>query len=93
MLDYREQIQSIYDFLKRSEAEQKYPYAYEIFLLTGIEETALTSRTSGSSKFNQDIENGVEKAKQAHSMLRVDVFGGKSPNARSLNSYTINVSG
>ena len=93
MLDYREQIQSIYDFLKRSEAEQKYPYAYEIYLLTGIDETALTSRTSGSSKFNQDIENGVEKAKQAHGMLRVDVFGGKSPNARSLNSYTINVSG
>jgi hypothetical protein len=93
MLDYREQIQSIYDFLKRSEAEQKYPYAYEIYLLTGIDETALTSRTSGSSKFNQDIENGVEKAKQAHGMIRVDVFGGKSPNARSLNTYTINVSG
>ncbi|WP_291861571.1 hypothetical protein, partial [Marinilabilia sp.] len=81
MLDYREQISSIYNFLKRSEAEQKYPYAYEIVLLTGIEETALTSRTSGSSKFNQDIENGVEKAKQAHGMLRVDVYGGKSPNA------------
>jgi len=93
MLDYREQIQSIYDFLKRSEAEQKYPYAYEIYLLTGIEETALTSRTSGTDKFNQDIESAIEKAKQAHGMLRVDVFGGKSPNARSLNSYTVNVSG
>jgi hypothetical protein len=93
MLDYREQISSIYNFLKRSEAEQKYPYAYEIVLLTGIEETALTSRTSGSSKFNQDIENGVEKAKQAHGMLRVDVYGGKSPNARKLNTYTVNVSG
>jgi hypothetical protein len=93
MLDYREQIQSIFDFLKRSEVEQKYPYAYEIHLLTGIEETALTSRTSGSSKFNQDIENGIEKAKQAHGMLRVDVYGGKSANARKLNHYTINVSG
>jgi len=93
MLDYREQISSIYNFLKRSEAEQKYPYAYEIVLLTGIEETALTSRTSGSSKFNQDIENAVEKAKQAHGMLRVDVYGGKSPNARKLNTYTVNVSG
>lgn len=93
MLDYREQISSIYNFLKRSEAEQKYPYAYEIVLLTGIDETALTSRTSGSSKFNQDIENAVEKAKQAHGMLRVDVFGGKSPNARKLNTYTVNVSG
>ena len=93
MLDYREQIQSIYDFLKRSEAEQKYPYAYEIYLLTGVDETALTSRTSGTKKFNQDIENAVEKAKQAHGILRVDVYGGKSPNARKLNTYTINVSG
>lgn len=93
MLDYREQIQSIYDFLKRSEVEQKYPYAYEIYLLTGIEETALTSRTSGTNKFNQDIESAIEKAKQAHGMLRVSVFGGKSPNARNLNNYTVNVSG
>lgn len=93
MLDYREQINSIYNFLKRSEAEQKYPYAYEIFLLTGIDETALTSRTSGSSMFNQDIESAVEKAKQSHGMLRVDVYGGKSPNARKLNTYTVNVSG
>jgi hypothetical protein len=93
MLDYREQISSIYNFLKRSEAEQKYPYAYEIYLLTGIDETALTSRTSGSSKFNQDIENAVEKAKQAHGLLRVDVYGGKSANARKLNTYTVNVSG
>ena len=93
MLDYREQIQSIYDFLKRSEDEQKYPYAYEIYLTTGIEETALTSRTSGTAKFNQDIESAIEKAKQVHGMVRVDVFGGKSPNARSLNNYTINVSG
>jgi hypothetical protein len=93
MLDFREQITSIYEFIKRSEDEQKYPYAYEIYLKTGIEETALTSRTSGTSKFNQDIESAIEKAKQAHGMLRVDVFGGKSPNARSLNSYTINVSG
>ena len=93
MLDYREQISSIYNFLKRSEDEQKYPYAYEIYLLTGVDQTALTSRTSGSSKFNQDIENAVEKAKQAHGMLRVDVYGGKSPNARKLNTYTVNVSG
>lgn len=93
MLDYRDQITSIYEFLKRSEAEQKYPYAYEIYLLTGIEDTALTSRTSGTKKYNQDIENAVSKAKQAHGMLRVDVYGGKSPNARKLNSYTINVSG
>ncbi len=93
MLDYREQIQSIYDFLKRSEAEQKYPYAYEIFLLTGVDETALTSRTSGTSKFNQDIESAIEKAKQSHGMIRVCVYGGKSPNARKLNTYTVNVSG
>ncbi|MCU4176456.1 hypothetical protein [Carboxylicivirga sp. N1Y90] len=93
MLDYKEQIQSIYDFLKRSEVEQKYPYAYEIYLLTGADETALTSRTSGTAKFNQDIESAIEKAKQSHSMVRVSVFGGKSPNARSLNNYTINVSG
>ncbi len=92
MLDYREQIQSIYEFIKRSEDEQKYPYAYEIYLVTGIDETALTSRTSGTEKFNRDIESAIEKAKQAHGTLRVDVFGGKSPNARSLNSYTINVS-
>ena len=92
-LDYREQITTIYEFLKRSEDEHKYPYAYEIYLTTGIEETALTSRTSGTTKFNQDIESAIEKAKQAHGMLRVDMFGGKSPNARSLNSYTINVSG
>lgn len=93
MLDYREQIQSIFDFLKRSETEQKYPYAYEIYLLTGLEETALTSRTSGADKFNQDIESAIEKAKQSHGMLRVDVFGGKSHNARKLNAYKINVSG
>jgi hypothetical protein len=93
MLDYKEQIQSIYDYLKRSEVEQKYPYAYEIYLLTGVDETALTSRTSGTAKFNQDIESAIEKAKQAHGMLRVSVFGGKSANARKLNTYTINVSG
>ena len=92
-LDYREQITTIYEFIKRSEDEQKYPYAYEMYLTTGIDETALTSRTSGTSKFNQDIENAVERAKQAHGMVRVDVFGGKSPNARKLNTYTINVSG
>jgi hypothetical protein len=93
MLDFREQIQSIYDFIKRSEEQQKYPYAYEIYLLTGVDETALTSRTSGTSSFNQDIENAVEKAKQAHGTLKVYVFGGKSPNARRLNTYTVNVSG
>lgn len=92
MLDYREQIQSIYEFIKRSEDEQKYPYAYEIYLLTGVDETALTSRTAGTEKFNRDIESAIDKAKQAHGSLRVDVFGGKSPNARSLNSYRINVS-
>lgn len=93
MLDYREQIRSIYEFIKRSEEQQKYPYAYEIYLLTGVDETALTSRTSGTSSFNQDIENSVEKAKQAHGTLRVHVYGGKSPNARKLNTYTVNVSG
>ncbi len=93
MLDYREQIQSIYGFIKRSEEQQKYPYAYEIYLLTGIDDTALTSRTSGTSTFNNDIETAVEKAKQAHGMLRVDVYGGKSANARKLSSYTVNVSG
>lgn len=93
MLDYKEQIQSIYDFLKRSEAEQKYPYAYEISLLTGIDVTALTSRTSGTDRFNQDIENAIEKAKHAHGLLRVDVYGGKSHNAKKLNTYTVNVSG
>jgi hypothetical protein len=92
MLDYREQIQSIYEFIKRSEDEQKYPYAYEIHLVTGVQETALTSRTGGTEKFNRDMESAIEKAKQAHGILRVDVFGGKSPNARSLNSYTISVS-
>ena len=92
MLDYREKIQSIYEFIKRSEDEQKYPYAYEIHLVTGVDETALTSRTAGTEKFNRDIESAIEKAKQAHGTLRVDVYGGKSPNARSLNSYTINVS-
>jgi hypothetical protein len=93
MLDYREQIQSIYEFIKRSEDEQKYAYAYEIYLVTGGQETALTSRTAGTEKFNRDMESAIEKAKHAHGTLRVDVFGGKSPNARSLNSYTINVSG
>lgn len=93
MLDYRDQISSIYAFLKRSEVEQTYPYAYEIVLLTGADETALTSRTSGSSMFNQDMESAVEKAKQGHSILRVDVFGGKSANARKVSTYTINVSG
>lgn len=93
MLDFRETIQSCYEFIKRSEEQQKYPYAYEIYLLTGAQETALTSRTAGSGSFNRDIENAVEKAKQAHGTLRVDVFGGKSPNARSLNTYSINVSG
>lgn len=91
-MDYREQIQSIYDFLKRSEIEQRNPFAYEIYLLTGNEETALTSRTSGTDKFNQDIESAVEKASQSHGMLRVDVFGGKSANAKNLNSYKLNVS-
>ncbi len=93
MLDFRDTIQSCYEFIKRSQEQQKYPYAYEIYLLTGAQETALTSRTSGAKSFNQDIESAVEKAKQAHGTLRVDVFGGKSPNARSLNTYTINVSG
>ncbi len=93
MLDYREQIQSIYEFIKRSEVEQKYPYAYEIYLLTGVDETALTSRTAGTEMFNNDIEKAIEKAKQAHGTLRVDVFGGKSHNAKHINGYTINVSG
>ena len=93
MLDYREKVQSIFEFLKRSEDEQQYPYAYEIYLLTGIEETALTARTAGSSMFMEDIEKGIEKAKQAIGLLRVDVYGGKSPNARKINQYRINVSG
>jgi hypothetical protein len=93
MLDYREQIKSIHEFIERSEVEQKYPYAYEIYLLTGSQETALTSRTSGVEKFNIDIERAIEKAKQAHGTLRVDVFGGKSHNAKHLNDYSINVSG
>ncbi len=93
MLDYRDQIQSIYEFIKRSEVEQKYPYAYEIYLLTGIDETALTSRTAGTEKFNGDIESAIEKAKQAHGTLRVVVYGGKSHNAKHINDYTVNVSG
>jgi len=93
MLDYREQIQSIFEFIKRSEVEQKYPYAYEIYLVTGIDETALTSRTAGTEMFNSDMEKAIEKAKQAHATLRVNVFGGKSHNAKHLNDYTINVSG
>lgn len=92
-MEYKEQIQTIYDFLKRSETEQQHPFAYEIYLLIGLEETPLTSRTSGTDKFNQDIENGVGKAKQSHGILRVDTFRGKSANAKSLNSYTINVNG
>lgn len=91
MLDYREQIQSIYEFIKRSEEQQQYPYAYEIYLLTGIDETALTSRTSGTENFNRDIESAIEKAKQSHGMVRVEVFGGKSRNARKLNTYKITV--
>jgi len=93
MLDYREQIQSIFEFIKRSEVEQKYPYAYEIYLVTGIDETALTSRTAGTEMFNSDIEKAIEKAKQAHGTLRVNVYGGKSHNAKHLNDYTINISG
>ena len=93
MQEYKEQIQTIYHFLKRSETEQKYPFAYEIYLLIGADETALTSRTSGTDKFNQDIESAIEKAQQSHGMLRVDVFGGKSHNARKVNTYKINVSG
>lgn len=93
MLDYREQIQSIYEFIQRSEFEQKYPYAYEIYLVTGISETALTSRTAGTEMFNNDMEKAIEKAKQAHGTLRVDVFGGKSHNAKHINDYMINVSG
>ncbi len=93
MLDYREQIQTIHNFIQRSEDEQQYPYAYEIYLITGGQETALTSRTAGVEKFNNDIEMAIEKAKQAHGTLRVDVFGGKSHNAKHLNNYNINVSG
>lgn len=93
MLDYRETIQSCYEFIERSEAQQKYPYAYEILLVTGIDETALTARTAGVVNFNRDIESAVEKAKQAHGTLRIAVFGGKSSNAKHLNTYTVNVSG
>jgi len=93
MIDYRDQIQSIYDFIERSEEEQTYPYAYEIFLLTGSDEMALTSRTSGTSMFDSDMGKAVDKAKQIHGVLKVVVFGGKSPNAKKLNTYKLNVSG
>lgn len=93
MTDYREQVQNAYNFIKRSEDEQKYPYAYEIFLTTGSDETTLTARTSGSSKFNADMESAIEKAKQSHGVLRIDMYGGKSHNAKKLNHYTINISG
>ncbi len=93
MLDYKDQIKSIYEYIKRSESEQKHPYAYEICLLVGVEETALTSRTSGTKSFNHDIEKAVEKAKQSHGVLRVSIFGGKSYNAKKINTYTVNVSG
>ena len=92
MTDYREQVQNAYNFIKRSEDEQKYPYAYEIYLTTGADETTLTARTSGSSKFNADMESAVEKAKQSHGILRIDMYGGKSHNAKKLNHYTVNVS-
>jgi len=93
MIDYRDQIQSIYDFLSRSEEEQTNPYAYEIFLLTGSETIALTSRTSGTAMFDSDMEKGVAKAKQMHGVLKVEVFGGKSRNAKKINTYKINVNG
>ena len=92
-MDYKEQVQTIYDYIKRSEEQQKYAYAYEIYLLTGLEETALISRTSGSTTFLQDIEKAIEKAKQSNAMIRVEVFGGKSPNSKKLNEYLLNVSG
>ena len=93
MLDYRETIQSCYEFIERSEVQQKHPYAYEIRLVTGIDETALTSRTAGTLNFNRDIESAVERAKQSHGTLRIEVYGGKSSNAKHLNTYTVNVSG
>ncbi len=93
MLDYKETIQSAYNFLKRSEEEHKHPFAYEIYLLVGADETALTPRASGSDSFLKDIEGAVEKAKHAHGILKVKTYGGKSHNAKYLNAYTINVSG
>ena len=93
MLEYKEQIKSIYDFIKRSEVEQKNPFAYEVFLITSVDETALTPRTSGIMNFNEDIDNAVEKAKQVNGGVRVDVYTGKAHNSRSLNNYIINVSG
>ncbi len=93
MLDYKAQIQSIYEFIKRSEEEQKNPFCYEIYMLRGMEITALTSRTSGSEKFQQDIESAVERAKQANCILRVDIYGGKSANAKKTNTYTVNLTG
>jgi hypothetical protein len=93
MIDYRDQIQSIYEFLSRSEEEQTNPYAYEIFLLTGSETIALTSRTSGTAMFDSDMEKGVAKAKQMHGVLKVEVFGGKSRNAKKINTYKINING
>lgn len=93
MLDYRDQIQNVHDFLVRSGIERRTPYTYEVHLATGTEEIALTARTAGTEKFTQDIENAVEKAKQAHGILKVDVFGGKSNNSKRISTYTINVSG
>lgn len=92
MFDYQEKIESIYQFLKRSEEQQKNAYAYEIYMLQGMEITPLTPRTSGSENFKQDIETAVDKAKQVNCTLKVEVFGGKSPNAKHVNSYKINFS-
>jgi hypothetical protein len=91
MKKYIDQLESVYDFLKRSEVEQRYPYAYEISVLMGSTEIGLTSRTSGTSKYNADMKKAVEKAKQLHGVIKVDVFTGKGNNSRQIQSYNINV--
>lgn len=93
MLDHNEKIKSIYEFIRRSEEESKHPYAYDIYLIQGMERTAFAPRTTGSEKFLQDIATVVERAKQSNCLISVEIFGGKSPNSKHVNSYTLNPSG
>ena len=91
MKNYIDQVESVYEFLKRSEEEQRYDYAYEISLLTNNNEIGLTSRTSGTSKYKTDMESAIEKAKQMHGVIKIDVFGGKSSRSKRIQTYEINV--
>jgi len=91
MKNYIEQVESVYEFLKRSEEEQRYGYAYEVSLLTNNNEIGLTSRTSGTSKYKTDMESAIEKAKQIHGVIKIDVFGGKSSRSKLIQTYEINV--